>query len=156
MACYPQINVSGLYSLVEKDNIMPHAVCYYHIVWATKHRQAIITTEIEALLIRVMCDKSSELRCAIHAINTAYDHIHIAVSIRLSISVAEWVRQMKSLSSLRVRQEMDNEFRWQGSYSVHTFGRKALPFVVSYIEKQKQHHQDNTTEAYLEYIPEEK
>ncbi len=137
---------------------MPYAICYYHIIWATKYRQPLITPAIEKIISDVICAKSQDLSCPIHAINMVSDHIHIAVSIRLSLSVAEWVRQMKSLSSLVVRrefEEMDEPFRWQKSYSVYTFGKKILPFVTNYIENQKINHQNNTLEPYLEYIDEE-
>ena len=137
---------------------MPHAVVYYHIIWATKYRQELISPQIETVIIDVIGRKSAELKCKIHAINTVPDHIHVAVSIRLSLSVAEWTRQIKSLSSKIIRQEftnMETEFRWQTSYSVHTFGKKTLPFVVAYIENQKIHHQTGETEPYLEYIPDE-
>lgn len=137
---------------------MPFAVCYYHIIWATKYRQPLITPAIEAVILDVIKNKSAELDCPIHAINTVNDHIHVAVSIRLSLSVSEWIRQIKSLSSLVVRREfehLDEPFRWQKSYSVYTFGKKVLPFVTDYIEKQKINHQNNTLEPYLEYIDEE-
>lgn len=137
---------------------MPHVVVYYHVVWATKHRQEFITPQIENVIIGVIQRKSAELKCPIHAINTVPDHIHVAVSIKVSMSVADWIRQVKSLSSKIVRQEfpnMDTEFRWQSAYSVKSFGRKALPNVIQYIENQKIHHQTGDTNAYLEDIPDD-
>lgn len=133
-------------------------VCYYHIVWATKYRQATIIPQIEPLIFDAISSKSQTLKCKIHAINSAYDHVHVAVTIPPSRAIWEWARDIKGLSAYRVNQEFperDDIFRWQKGYSVHTFGAKILPFIVAYIERQKEHHQNNTLEEYLEYIPDE-
>lgn len=135
---------------------MPHIVCYYHVVWATKYRQSLITPQIEAIIIEAIHAKSTQLKSEIYAINTVLDHIHIAVSIAPTIALADWIQQIKASSSYFVNRSLpneDNTFRWQGGYSIHSFGKKALPFVLNYIRNQKQHHQNNTLEAYLEHIP---
>ena len=131
-------------------------VCYYHIVWATKYRQASLTTQLEPVIFNAIQSKSRELKCRIYAINAAYDHIHIAITIPPSLGIWEWVRDAKGLSAHLVNRDFpnrDDTFRWQKGYSVHTFGAKILPFVKSYVERQKEHHQNKTLEDYLEYIP---
>lgn len=137
---------------------MPFIANYAHIVWATKYRQASITPAIETVILNAVYRKSKELNCQIHAINTAYDHLHVAVSIRLAILATDWIRQAKAISSHNVNHEfsnLENPFYWQRGYSYHSFGKKALQFVVSYIENQKHRHEINDLETYLEYIPEE-
>jgi putative transposase len=138
---------------------MPHVEAYFHLVWATKFRQKSISPAIEKVIIEVIQNKSKILRCPIHGINTAYDHIHIAVTISPSIAAAHWVRQVKSVSSLVVNREfeqLESPFRWQGDYSYYTLGRKALPFLLNYIAQQKERHASNDLEPYLEEIPEDK
>src|SRR5688572_1250152 len=134
---------------------MPHCECYYHIVWATKHRQPLIIPDIEPLIISTIKRKSQSLECPVYAINGIEDHIHVAVTIVPKVSVAEWVRQVKGLSTRETNAhfpDAETSFQWQTGYSVHTVGKKALPFVVGYIRKQKEHHKKNTIEPYLEYI----
>lgn len=130
-------------------------VCYYHIIWATKYRQTIITPQIESVIFEAIKDKSKRFKCQIHAINSAYDHIHVAVTIPPSLAIYEWVRETKGLSAHEVNREfpnLDDIFKWQRGYSVLTFGEKTLPFVVNYIVKQKEHHANGSLEAYLEYL----
>lgn len=134
---------------------MPFVAIYYHIVWSTRGRAEWLTTPIEQIVFTAIREKSAHLECPIYAINGALDHIHIAVRIQPKIAVATWVQQVKGLSTRRVNQmnpDLDEHFRWQNSYSVHTFGTKALPFVVAYIENQKEHHAVGTTEEYLERL----
>jgi putative transposase len=137
---------------------MPFYAIYYHMVWSTKYRQKTISTAIESSVIASIQAKSEKLNSPVHAINTAYDHIHIAVSIAPAIAVAEWVRNTKAFSSYLINREftnLENGFYWQTSYGVKTFGLKALPYVADYIVKQKEHHANNSLDDYLEDIPED-
>lgn len=141
------------------ENHMPDVIMYYHMVWATKYRQAIITQQIEPVLFQTIRGKSEQLASPIHAINAAFDHIHIAVEIAPKIAVSEWVRQIKAVSARIINRDFPNletSFYWQNSYSARTFGKKTLPFVIRYIENQKQHHNDGDLEAYLEYIDDDR
>jgi putative transposase len=134
------------------------SVCHYHIIWATKYRQPSITSEIETVILEAAKRKSSQLRCPLDAINTAYDHVHVAVRIRPALAVAAWVRDIKGLTAYEVNHRypaLETTFRWQRGYSVLTFGKKNLEFVLGYIERQKEHHRAETTIDYLEYIPPE-
>jgi putative transposase len=140
---------------IKKETSLPFWKCYYHVIWATKHRQAIITPTIERVLVDALRAKSEELHCAVLAVNGTADHIHRAVSIRPAIAVGDWVGKIKGASSHAVNlafADLETKFRWQEDYGVVTFGAKNLPTVLSYIENQKLHHQAGTLEPYLERI----
>jgi putative transposase len=132
---------------------VPFWVFYYHVVWATKDRQPLITPDVETCILTAMHEKSQALECAVHAANTVLDHIHIAVSIVPRIAVSEWVRHIKGYTAHEVNAHfphLTTHFRWQGSYGAQTFGTTHLPFVTAYIANQKQRHRDNQLEPYLE------
>lgn len=136
---------------------MPFWKCYYLVIWTTKKRQAVITPAMEVVIIGAIRSKSEELHCAIHAVNGVTDHVHVAVSIRPSLAIGDWIGQIKGASSHAVNTaftHLETKFRWQEDYGVVTFGAKNLPTVVSYIGKQKEHHQAGTLEPYLERIEE--
>lgn len=136
---------------------MPFWKCYYHVVWATKNRQPIITALMEATVFEAVRSKSAELHCPILAVNAVSDHVHVAVEIRPSLSVGDWVGQVKGASSFAVNLAFSNlepKFRWQEAYGVVTFGAKNLPYVIRYIENQKEHHRAGTLQPYLEQIDE--
>lgn len=132
---------------------MSFHVCYYHLIWTTKNRAPWVLADTERHLIAAIREKSEGLKSRIESVNAWIDHVHVAVQITPSLSVSEWVRQVKGYSSFHINRlfpDADEKFRWQESYGVLTFGVKQLPFIVSYIEGQKQHHEANTTYAYLE------
>ena len=132
---------------------MPFWKCYYHVIWATKNREALITPTIETVLFEAIRGKSEELRSPILAVNGTMDHVHVAACIRPSLAVGDWVGQIKGASSRAVNlafETQETKFRWQGDYGVLTFGEKNSSFVVSYIEKQKEHHRLGDLQPYLE------
>ncbi len=45
---------------------------YYHLVWATKERQPLITSEREAKIYNYIISKSDEIHTIIHAIKRLF------------------------------------------------------------------------------------
>lgn len=92
---------------------MPCWRCYYHIVWATKGRQPLITPEIEKVLFRSIETKAQTMACSILAMNTAFDHIHVLTAIPPTMAAADWVKQIKGTSSHEINdaQPIFNLFR---------------------------------------------
>jgi putative transposase len=66
---------------------------YYHLVWATKERQPLITREIEGELYSYIISKADEIDTIIHAINGIENHVHIVVSIPPKISISGFVQK---------------------------------------------------------------
>lgn len=133
---------------------MPYWKLYYHLVWATKNRLAIITSEHEEILFRVIQQVAQDLESEIFAINGTQDHIHIAATIPPKIAISQWVKRIKGASSYECNQFMTNaeKLRWQRGFGVLTFGKKRLEYVVAYVRNQKQHHAENTIQPYLERV----
>ncbi len=132
---------------------MPFWVCYYHAIWATKHRQPLIDSAIEPLILATIQRKSQALNVPILAINTVSDHIHVVVQIPPSLAAAEWIRHVKGLSAREVNDHFPDlaaRFAWQKGYGLLAFGAKPLPTVIAYVEHQKEHHRDHQVQAYLE------
>ena len=139
-------------------NAMSFWVCNYHVVWATKGREPMITPSIEGVIFESIRQKSIELKASILAVNGVEDHVHVAVQIPPKVSVSQWVRHVKGFSTREVNTmypDLPISFRWQTGFGVLTFGSKQTPFVVGYIERQKAHHANNTIEPYLERIGED-
>jgi putative transposase len=128
--------------------------CYYHVIWTTKNRQPMIQPHYETALFSVIADKTQRLECALIAINGISDHIHAAVAIPPGMSVAQWVGQVKGVSShlLNAQFVPTPRFEWQESYGVMTFGQRNTDQVTAYIKQQKEHHANNTLNSWLERI----
>ena len=130
---------------------MSYSVCLYHVIWATKNRQPLLTPPVEDVVLNAITHKSTEMDCPVHAVNGCLDHIYVAVSIRPRISVADWAGKVKGVSSRSVNEAFpDLEFAWQSGYGVLTFGQKQMQFVRDYIHNQKEHHRQSTTFDALE------
>jgi putative transposase len=83
---------------------------FYHIIWATKNRQPLITSQIETVI---------------------YDYLR-AKFIGQIKAVAS-TKFNKSYPDLPA-------FFWQAEYGVFTFDGKRLPNYIAYVERQKEHH----------------
>lgn len=72
--------------------------------------------------------------------------------------LGEWIGELKGASAHYVNHRVANRkvFEWQTGYGVVSFGRKAMPWVVRYVENQREHHAKQTTCERLERVEIEK
>jgi REP element-mobilizing transposase RayT len=125
---------------------------YYHLVWATKNREHLIQLEIEKRLYPYIINKAIELEVYIYAINGWYDHIHLVAAIPPKHAVADVVKHLKGASShdLNHAGGLEGAFAWQRGYGALTVGEQHRPKAIGYVENQKSHHQQQTTNTWLE------
>lgn len=126
---------------------------YYHVTWATKYREELITEDLEAELFAYIISKAKELGVFIYAINGWSDHVHIVCAIPPKLSVSEVIQKLKGASSYQVNHIIQPEiggFHWQHGYGCLSVGEKQRPIAVAYVENQKKHHTENTTNTWLE------
>lgn len=125
---------------------------YYHLVWATKERQPLITTEREPKLYGYIIGKADELDTIIHAIGGIDNHIHLVASIPPKISISDFVQKIKGSSThyLNHLYPVEDMFGWQRGYGAFSLGRKQLEKAVVYVKNQKAHHLNGTIIASLE------
>jgi REP element-mobilizing transposase RayT len=127
----------------------------YHIVWATKNRAPVITKEIENVLYGFVIKKASEFGAFVYAINGIEDHIHIIVSIPPSVSISQFVKGVKGASSRKINSIFEGEFSWQRGYGVISLGEKQKSTAIKYVNNQKSHHAEDSTNYWLEHITSE-
>jgi REP element-mobilizing transposase RayT len=127
---------------------------YYHFVWGTKDRLALIDDQIEPKIYAAIAAKAKELGGTVHAIGGMEDHVHLVVSVPPKIAVSEFVGLVKGNSSHFVNHVLKPGFHfvWQGEYGVHSFSEKDLPAIVKYAVNQKEHHQQGKTWVKLEQV----
>ena len=131
---------------------MPYYRLFYHIVWATKNREPLITPDIELVIYNFLRTKAVGLGGTVFAINGIEEHVHMVASIPPKIAVATFIGQVKGVTSAKFNQQYAERplFYWQEEYSVFSFGGKQLPFVINYVERQKEHHAQQTIIPVLE------
>lgn len=130
---------------------------FYHLVWGTKGRVALIDDERAAIIedsFRATCRQSGAI---LHALGIMPEHVHVAVSIPPRIAVAEFVMLLKGASSRRLNQATTSQergqFRWQPEYGVLSFGDRSLDQVIAYVRQQRKHHAEGSVLPWYE-IPE--
>ena len=67
-------------------------------------------------------------------------------------AVAHIVKTLKGASSHDLNQQgvLATRFAWQRGYGVLSLGSRQLADATEYVRRQKEHHRDNTTMAWLE------
>ena len=137
---------------------MPYWRMFCHLIWATKHREPLLVGNVGRVVEASLRAKCEEMKVLVHAVYLMPDHVHLAVSIPPSLSVADVVSRLKGSSSHLVNhaEPVSNQaFAWQPEYGAVSFGEKQLPDVVAYIENQPERHAARQLWARVERISDE-
>lgn len=131
---------------------MPFWRTYYHLIWATKRRAPLIQPAVEPRLYACLHSISREIDAPVYALNGWTDHVHLITSIPPRLSVAAVVKRLKggSARDLNARAAAEEHFQWQRGYGVLTLGERQLARAIAYVRQQKEHHQRQTTNIWLE------
>ena len=136
---------------IRKEAFVPFIQIFYHLVWATKNRQPLLSPALEPVVHGYLRSKATGLGGVVLALNGTEDHVHMVVSVPPSIALATFIGQVKAVASTRVnRTRPEMLFLWQSEYGAFSFDAQRLPNFVAYVERQKQHHAENRTIPVLE------
>lgn len=115
---------------------------WLHIVFGTKYREPLITSEIEQEVYNLIRHEIKEMGCYLDRINGMPDHVHLLLLLHPSVALAKAVKQIKGSSSYQINQKdlIVGKFGWQKGYGAFSVSESQLPKVQRYIDKQKQHH----------------
>jgi putative transposase len=131
-----------------------------HIVWHTKSSLPLLTPQVEPLAHRFLKKRIAETPGAFyHEIGGTETHVHMAVSIPPTLTISEFIGQLKGGSSHDVNQAAGRHAKvleWQNGYGVVSFGTRDSPWVVEYVRNQREHHARGTTQERLERITQDK
>jgi putative transposase len=111
-----------------------------HLVFSTKDRQGMITSDVESRLWEYMIGIGRHHRIMVFAAGGMNDHVHLLYNLPTTMSLADSIRILKANSSRWMRNTKPF-FGWQkgfGAFSVST-SNKAI--VMRYIGNQKRHHE---------------
>jgi len=115
-----------------------------HLVWHTKLSYPSLTPEVEVVAHQCIKQKIINWPGAfVHEVGGTETHVHVAASIVPTITISEFIGQLKGASSHDVNQKIGlgrKLLEWQGGYGVVSFGTKDLEWVKRYIRNQKEHH----------------
>lgn len=128
---------------------MPYWRIFYHLVWAFKDREELLSPELEKQLYSLLWKIAANMGCSMLAMGGWKDHIHLILSIPPSLRVSDVVHRLKGASAHEL------ELSWQDSYGAFSVGQRALPVAIAYVKSQKSHHLKASTNPWLERWDEE-
>jgi len=129
---------------------MPYWRLFYHLNWATKQREYLISPDIELRLYGFLRKEAEKMFAPLAYVNGMPDHIHMLVRVRPALAPADLVKQLKGSSSHFITHQLARGFEWQQGYGVLSVSESDVPRIIEYIKNQKQHHADNTLWQALE------
>ena len=121
---------------------MSFANLYYHIMFHTKYNAMAINVENERILYSYINGFCNNYGVKLLRLGGMPDHIHMLVNMPTTVSVSDFVKQLKVATSKMLYQ--DGHFPyfegWQNGYSAFTYAYKDIEMIINYIKGQKEHH----------------
>lgn len=130
---------------------------YSHLVWSTKNRFPLITEQIQERLYPYIVKTVEDHKGKVLALNGMSDHVHLLISHKVTLSISELMRDLKSATSKFIRTAYADSdlrlFSWQEGYGAFSIGQSTLEAAIKYVQNQQEHHQKFTFEQeYLEFL----
>ena len=131
-----------------------HLSLHYHIVFGTKHHEPVINSRWRRRLHAYLGGIVKTLGGVPESIGGVADHVHMLVGLRATHTLADVLRDTKSVSSSWVHDEIRlRSFAWQQGYGAFTVSASQLEEVRNYIDNQEEHHRTITfREEYIGFL----
>ena len=125
---------------------------FLHINWHTKGDHPTLCGQTEALAHAFLHEKADRIKgVRLHKIGGTDTHVHVAVQIEPFVTVSDLIQELKGNSSYEVNKRLGHKaLEWQRGFGVVSFGRKNLPWIIDYIERQREHHATGRAQPRLE------
>ena len=114
----------------------------YHFIFRTKDSKKTLSLEHSQELYAYIIGIIKNKNCFIYRINGIEDHLHILCDLHPSIALADYMRDIKTSSSIWLKQSGKfTKFEgWADGYAAFTYAWKDKDMIVNYIKNQQEHH----------------
>ena len=113
---------------------------YTHLVFVTKYRRKIFTTEHIEYLREVCHGVALKMNFRLIQLNGETDHIHCLIEYPPKLSISQIVNSLKGVSSRMLRKKYElkphNDHLWSPSYFAVSCGGAPIAKIKQYIENQ--------------------
>ena len=115
---------------------------YLHIVFSTKYHYPFLENTVDDELYAYIGASIKRIEGIPLSINGDCNHIHILTTFPRTITVADFMKDIKANSShwLKTKGEPYHDFAWQNGYGVFSVSSSKRQVVANYIARQKEHH----------------
>jgi REP element-mobilizing transposase RayT len=117
-----------------------------HLVFSTKDRRPVLGDVVRPGLHAFLAGVARTAGCECFRVGGIEDHVHLAIRLSRTVSIAALVEDLKTSSSkwLKTRSSDLGGFSWQRGYGVFSVGPKDLDALLAYIDGQAEHHRIRT------------
>ena len=114
----------------------------YHIIFHTFHNRPSIDEAHEKELYKYIWGLCQKKRVFLYRVGGMPDHLHLMVNLPPSLSLADFVRELKTSTSSWLKSNPNFPYfeRWANEYAGLSYGPDEIGNVVNYIKNQKEHH----------------
>ncbi len=127
---------------------MPQSLSYLltHIVFSTKDRAPVLDATVRPALHAYLATVARNVDCECFRADGVADHVHLAVRLSRTITMAQLIEELKTSSSkwLKTQSPALAAFAWQRGYGAFSVGPSDLNALLHYIDTQEEHHKTRT------------
>lgn len=117
---------------------------YLHATWSTKERHSFLQgPKLRTRMFEFIGGVSNKHECTPIIVGGVEDHVHILARFSRTVSVSDWIKELKRASSAWV-EDIDvafQKFQWQSGYGAFSVNHSNIERVERYIANQEAHHQ---------------
>jgi putative transposase len=123
----------------------------YHIVFRSKNGNKTLTLDHVKELYAHIFGTIKNKNCFLYQINGMEDHLHILCDLHPSIALADYMRDLKTSSSIWLKQSGKfPKFKgWADGYAALTYSWKEKEMIINYSKIQQEHHKFESFEDEL-------
>jgi REP element-mobilizing transposase RayT len=113
-----------------------------HFVFSTKDRFAYLDPAVRPSLHAYLATVARNQGNECYRVGGVADHVHMAVRLSRTVTVAQCVEEVKTSSSkwLKTQSRDLTPFAWQRGYGAFSVGPADLHALIAYIDRQEEHH----------------
>ena len=117
-----------------------------HLVFSTKDREPWLTPALRPSLHAYLATVARNCGCECYRVGGVSDHVHLAIVLARTITVAAVVEIVKTSSSkwIKTQSPTTSAFAWQRGYGAFSVGPSDRDALCDYIENQEEHHRTRT------------
>jgi putative transposase len=113
-----------------------------HVIFSTRERCPVLTPEFRPRLHAYLATVARNADCEAYRVGGVADHVHLALRLSRTITIADLVETLKTSTSKWVKKQVPalSGFAWQRGYGCFSVSPGKIPELCEYIEGQEEHH----------------
>ena len=118
------------------------ALVVVHVIFSTKERHPLLQPEIRPDAHAFLSTVARNAGCECYRVGGVADHVHLAIRMSRTITIAKLIEQLKTASSkwLKTQSPKLSRFAWQRGYGCFSVGPSDVKALMRYIDDQETHH----------------